>query len=393
MPGADGRQAGLTYLDRNGVPHSTAPLAPDYTGCPHPDPDHSYSQSRVAYDNGNMDGFLRAGSNDEYAIGYYTHSDLPFFSAIAQTYLVCDGYFASILGPTFPNRFFLWAARTDRLDDSASLTTLPTIFNTLAAAGVSHRYFFNNLPFLALWGLKYIGVTGSFAEFLQRAGAGTLPSVSFVDPIYTVLGTGNDDHPHSDIRNGDAFLSAIFQAVTTGPAWQNTVLVINFDEWGGFFEHVAPPRVVAPNAVDPDIVTGQVLLGFRTPAIVISPFTRNTQATPLVNHSLFDHTSVLKLIEWRWNLPPLTLRDGSSQIGSLASAMDFANLNPSVPPVPLPSPVLTAPCFANLLSPPATGAPLAATRSSNLRSQTAWTALAASPAVQQWGREGKLPSR
>ena len=206
-------------------------------------------------------------------------------------------------------------------------------------------------------------------------------------------GTGNDDHPHADIRNGDAFLSAIFQAVTSGPAWQKTVLVINFDEWGGFFEHVAPPRVVAPNAVDPDIVNGQVLLGFRTPAIVISPFTRNTQATPLVNHSLFDHTSVLKLIEWRWNLPPLTLRDGSSQIGNLASAMDFANPNASVPPVPLPSPVLAAPCFANLLSPPPTGAPLAVPRSSNLRSQTPWTALAVSPAVQQWGREGNLPSR
>jgi len=394
LPGADGRQAGLSYIDGNGVAHSTAPLAPDYTGCPHPDPDHSYSPSRVAYDNGKMDGFLRAGSNDQYSIGYYTQSDLAFLSAIAKTYLVCDRYFASILGPTFPNRLFLWAAQTDRLDDTASPTSLPTIFDRLAAAGVSHRYFFNNLPFLALWGLKYIGVTGLFAEFLQRAGSGTLPSVSFVDPIYTVLddGTGNDDHPHADIRNGDAFLATIFQAVTSGRAWQKTVLIINFDEWGGFFEHVPPSRVVAPNAVDPDIVNGQVLLGFRTPTIVVSPFTRNALNTPLINHTLFDHTSVLKLIEWRWGLPPLTLRDASPQIGNLATALKFANPNASVPSVPLPSPVFAAPCFANLLSAPTTGAPLAASGSSDLR-RTPWTALAGSPAIAQWGREGKLPSR
>jgi phospholipase C len=88
VPGADGKQAGLTYLDKSGHPRSTGGLAPDYTGCPHPDPDHSYDQSRVAYDNGAMDGFLRAGGNDAYAIGYYSESDLPFYSALARNYTV-----------------------------------------------------------------------------------------------------------------------------------------------------------------------------------------------------------------------------------------------------------------------------------------------------------------
>jgi phospholipase C len=94
-----------------------------------------------------------------------------------------------------------------------------------------------------MWGVKYIGSSGWLAEFLERGAAGTLPAVSFVDPIYTVLddGTGNDDHPHADIRNGDAFLAAVFHAVAGGPAWDKTGLIINFDEWGGFFEHVAPP--------------------------------------------------------------------------------------------------------------------------------------------------------
>jgi phospholipase C len=380
VPGANGRQAGLTYVDTNGVSHPTSPLAPDYTGCPHPDPDHSYDGSRMAYDGGALDGFLRAGTNDVYSIGYYTAADLPLFSAVAQNYLVCDRYFASILGPTFPNRLFLWAAQTDRLDDSVSLTSLPTIFDTLAAAGVSHRYFFNNLPFLALWGLKYVFSTGLFAEFLRSAASGTLPAVSFVDPIFTVLddGTGNDDHPHADIRNGDAFLASIVHAVTSGPAWQKTVLVITFDEWGGFFDHVPPPRVVAPNSVDPDEVNGHVLLGFRVPVVVVSPFTRNAG----VSHTLIDHTSILKLIEWRWGLPPLTACDASAQIGNLATAMNFASPDVTVPAVPLPNPVFAAPCFENILG--SLGLP--ATKRPN-----SWHALAQSVGVAQWLREGKLP--
>src|SRR5260370_376601 len=142
-----------------------------------------------------------------------------------------------------------------------------------------------------------------------------LPAVSYVDPIFSIAddGTGNDDHPHADIRNGEVFLAAIFQALSSGPAWANTVLVITFDEWGGFLEHVPPPRVPAANQLDPDQVNGQVLLGFRVPTLIVSPFTRWTSpanhlerpgtarsraAVPAVNHTLFDHTSVLKLIEW-----------------------------------------------------------------------------------------------
>src|SRR5215469_3066090 len=283
MPGADGKQARLSYADTNGVSHPTYSLAPDYTGCPHPDPDHSYSGSRICYDNGVMDGFLRDPANNVFAIGYYGSADLPFYSALAQHYLACDRYFAAILGPTFPNRLFLWSAQTDRLDDSVSFTSLPTIFDKLAAAGVSHRYFFNNVPFLAMWGTKYLASMGLFAEFLIRAATGTLPAVSFVDPIFTILddGTGNDDHPHADVRNGDAFLSQVFRAVATGPSWKSTVLIINFDEWGGFFEHVAPPRAPAANSVDTDEVNGQVLLGMRLPTVVASPFTRNSSTGPL----------------------------------------------------------------------------------------------------------------
>jgi phospholipase C len=381
VPGADGKQAGLSFTDKNGAVHATYSLGNDYTGCGHPDPDHSYNNSRVAYDGGKMDGFLRAGSNDVFAIGYYPEGTLPFYTALARSYLVCDRWFASILGPTFPNRLFSWAAQTDRLGDTVSLSSLPTIFDRLASARVSHRYYFNNLPFLAFWGFKYLFSTGTFSEFLSSAAAGTLPSVSFVDPNFTLLddGTGNDDHPHADIRNGDAFLARIFQAVTHSPAWKNTVLIIDFDEWGGFYDHVAPPRAAAPNNLDTDLVNGQALLGFRVPAIVVSPFTRNTGASPLVSHDVFDHTSPLKLIEWRWGLQPLTARDASSQIGNPASAMNFATPNTDVSGVPIPAAVKAASCFGGTLF------DAAPARSPAAGGDTSpWQGLAQTPTVQQW---------
>ena len=343
MPGARGKQAGLSYTDKSGISHKTQWLAPDYTGCGHPGPDHSYGPDRVAYNNGVMDGFLRAGSNDVYSIGYYVEHDIPFYSALAQTYMTCDNWFASILGPTFPNRMFFWAAQTDRLGDSVNLSSLPTIFDSLSKANVSHRYYFNNVPYLALWGLKYVFSTSLFSSFLSDAANGTLPAVSVVDPTYTVLddGTGNDDHPHADIRNGDAFLYKVFNALATGKKWANTVLMVLFDEWGGFFEHVPPPRVVAPNAVDTDLVNGKALLGFRVPVVIASPFTYGMG----INPALYDHTAALKLIEWRWGLKTLTARDASSDINNPVTSFNFNSPDAKVPSLPKVSPVFALPCF------------------------------------------------
>jgi phospholipase C len=345
LPGANGRQAGLTYIDGNGAAQQTYRLT-DFVGCPHPDPDHSYQGGRDEYDDGKMDGWLRTTTNDIYCIGYYAQADLPFFSAFAQNFTTLDNYFPSILGPTFPNRVFSHAAQTDRLSNTLTISTLPTIWDRLAAAGVSNRYYFSNVPFLALWGTKYIPISATFDQFLVDCAAGNLPAVSVVDPRFTILddGEGNDDHPHADVRAGETFLGKVYNAVTQAPTWSNTVLIVNRDEWGGFFEHVVPPRVIAPNNVDTDLVDGKALLGCRVPVVVASPFSVGNPATPRINSVLYDHTSVLKLIEWRWNLSPLTLRDASDEIGNLASALDFANPNLTVPALPqVPEPIPT-PC-------------------------------------------------
>ncbi|MGA8030459.1 MAG: alkaline phosphatase family protein [Bryobacteraceae bacterium] len=358
LPGADGWQTkdpGVTYTDSSGHTYPPQNLGTDFTGCGHPVPNNSYGTPNLtAYDDGKMDGFLRVPGNDIYSIGYYTASDLPFLSAFAQAYTTCDHWFAPILAETFPNRMFLWAAQTDRLSNTYSLSSLPTIFDRLSSAGVSHRYYFNNVPFLALWGFKYLTSTSGFSDFLEAAASGKLPSVSFVDPRFTEIidGLGNDDHPHSDIRNGEAFLSQVFHAVATGPNWANTVLIVTFDEWGGFFDHVAPPLAVPANNVDTHLVDGKVLLGFRLPTIIASPFTRGANR---VDSTVYDHTSILKLIEWRWNLSPLTARDAA--MNNPATNFNFSSPDATVPTLPEPGTVPALPCFLQGLATPHTEAP------------------------------------
>ena len=364
LPNADGMQAGLSYPDATGAIHTTHALAPDYTGCGHPDPDHTWSGGRTEYDGGAMDGFLRAGSNDEYAIGYYVEADRPFFSAFARTYTTCDRFFASIMGPTYPNRIFQQAAQTDRLDNTLDISTLPTIWDRLAQAGVSARDYFSDVSFLWLWGAKYVPIQATYEQFLADAASGTLPSVSLVEPRFVedTTGTSGSDHPFGDTREADAFLAETFHAVAAGPEWAHTVFVVTYDEWGGFFDHVPPPRVAAPNDVDPDIVDGDVLLGMRVPAIIASPFTKGDPNDPRVNSTTFDHTSILKLIEWRWRLRPLTARDASTDVGNLLAAFDFAHPDATVPTLPQPPPPPLVPCLAGI---PAVDLPLSALEALN----------------------------
>jgi phospholipase C len=336
MPNANGRQAGLSYPDNNGNLQPTHRLT-YYVGCTHPDPDHSYAGGRSEYDNGKMDGWLRTSTNDSFCIGYYEQADLPLFGTLALNFTTLCNYFPSILSSTFPNRVFQHAAQTDRLSNTLDISSLPTIWDRLQAAGVSCRYYYSNVPFLALWGTKYLGISSLYEQFAADVASASLPAVSFVDPWFTILddGLGNDDHPHADLRKGEIFLRDIVTTLATSPLWNNTVLIINRDEWGGFFDHVVPPRVIAPNNVDTDLVNGQALLGCRVPTIIVSPLARGNPAKPTINSLVYDHTSVLKLIEWRWNLEPLTARDASDEIGNLASALNFQSEDTSLPELPV----------------------------------------------------------
>jgi phospholipase C len=364
LPHANGRQSGLIYDDSNGVPHATYLLADnnttgDFQGCGKADPDHSFEGGRVEYDNGASDGWRKNGANpgDDFSIGYYTQHALDFFGRAASDWTVCDKYFSGIMAETYPNRFLMHAAATDRFhntmhpsgsgSEAPAPSILPTIWDRLAAAGHTGRYYYGDTPFLALWGARYLNISFPVQQFYVDAAAGQLPEVSFIDPRFQDESTGssNDDHPHADIRAGEYFLNQIYNALVTSPNWSSTVLVINYDEWGGFFDHVPPPVAPVPaatraagiaegiNVYDPNFG----LLGFRTPNLVVSPLARRGY----VSHEHFDHTSILRMIEWRFGLQPLTVRDETAN--NLADVLDFAHPNVSYNAYPVPA-AASVPC-------------------------------------------------
>jgi phospholipase C len=330
LRGADGRQAGLSYTDAAGAAHPTWALAPDFQGCAFQDPDHSYEGARVEWNNGACDGWLRAGKNDLYSIGYYRQQDLAFTGKAAPAFTTCDRFFASIMGPTFPNRFYFHSGVTDRLVNTFVRSDLPTIWDRLAAKKVRAGYYCGNVSYLLLWDQKYKGITYNYARFFRDCKTGKLPAFSLVDPNYTFEdegpssgNQGNDNHPHADIRAGEYFMSQIYNAVTKSPAWARTLLVFTFDEWGGFFDHVSPPA-------GPDVKPEYEQRGFRIPTILVSPFARRAH----VDHGVYDHTSILRLAEWRWGLEPLSVRDAAAN--NLANALDFSKRRLAVPKISAP---------------------------------------------------------
>jgi phospholipase C len=132
-------------------------------------------------------------------------------------------------------------------------------------------------------------------------------------------------------------MNRIYAAVTQSPAWRRCVLVINFDEWGGFFDHV-PPSVAPIPAADQAAGNVDGRRGFRTPTLLVSPFARPAHTS----HVLYDHTSVLRMIEWRWDLEPLSVRDATAN--NLASELDFTLVDPAPPPVYSVPDIVGAPC-------------------------------------------------
>ncbi len=203
-----------------GGSQSTWYLGADTMGCAYKDPDHSWSGARIEYDGGMCDGWLLDTANDLFSVGYYDQVDLPFLGQAAADWTVCDNYFAAIMGPTYPNRFYLHSAATDRTDDSLTICNLPTIWDRLAAAGISRRYYYTDTSFLQLHGLfKYAFISYGISQFYSDCKNGALPSVAYVAPGFNgdSIGTSNDDHPYGDIRNDEYFLNRVYSAVTSSP--------------------------------------------------------------------------------------------------------------------------------------------------------------------------------
>jgi phospholipase C len=265
-----------------------------WRACDHPDPGHGWDKARAERDG----GFLAPGSgNDVFALSYFLGADLPLYKHLARRFAICDHHHASVLGPTYPNREYLLSAqsggnKSNNLASGGFAWT--TIVDRLVAAGVSVGDFASDLPPLALFGGRMVPYIHSVDEYHERAAAGTLPQVTFVDP--SLIGpTRTDDHPHGDPRAAQAFVRDTFRAFVQSPQWEKGLFILTYDEWGGFFDHVAPPILPDDRAssVDADNF-GQA--GFRVPTFICSP-----RSLPnYVDHRLYDHTSILRFLEWRF---------------------------------------------------------------------------------------------
>lgn len=322
VPGADGVQAGTKQVDLGGRMHESYDLAPKFQNCDLADPDHSYDGGRVQLNGGRMDGFLLTQpEGDTFPIGYYTAESLPFFKGCAEHWTICDRYFSGILGATTPNRFYMHAGQTDRATNTVDISSLPTVWDRMQGAGRSVAYYYTDVSYTAFWGDKYQGFSKQYDldGFAADVAANGLADLTYIDNVGSTLNeygaVSMDDHPYGDIRNGQAFLNRVYDVIRRSADWPRTLLVINYDEWGGFYDHVTPP--FAPVTPEEFTATGNDgRLGCRVPCVILGPMAKRGH----VEHTQFDPNSILNLLAWRFGFEPLGARAGSA---NLALALDY----------------------------------------------------------------------
>ena len=332
VPGANGA-TNRYFTDSAGNTYQNFPLSSSsygWQGCGYADPDHSYDGGRTQLANGTMNGFLLTQPlEDQFPIGYYNREDVQFFAGCADNWTICDSYHCGILSCTLPNRMYMHTGQTDRITNTLATCYLPTIWDSLIAKGVTGRYYYADTPILALFqnykSYKSANMVQNLAQFATDFSEGGTPaSVSYIDPymgfaIGESLGTSWDDHAFADIRNGQCFLNYIYNVVRNSPNWAKTLLIVNYDEWGGFADHVAPWYApIGPSDVS---IGNDGLLGFRVPCIAIGPMARRGY----VDHTALDPNSILNFICWRFGMDPLGYRASSI---NFANVLDFSSSTP-----------------------------------------------------------------
>ena len=279
-------------------------------------------------------------------MGYYTQAELPFYYSLYNTFATGDRYFQSTLTQTFPNRFYLLAGTSfgHIANDFPPPGGFPnkTIFELLGNAGVSWRIYDSQFAFGSLF--SYVQQNAKhhvfdISQYYIDAQNGTLPAVSFIDPIFAAgKNTETDEHPPSNVQVGQSFAYNVVTALEKSPIWHHSALFLTYDENGGFYDHVAPPAAVAPDAIAPMLKPGDTVAGFNqlgswVPVVAVSPFSK----AHYVSHVVHDHTSITRFIETRYNLPSLTARDAAAD--PMLEFFDFSHLggpfhNPPIFPAP-----------------------------------------------------------
>ncbi len=302
-----------------------------------------------AYDNGTCQGFVTSSTAE--AMGYFTSADLTFTCGMAKTFPIGDRYFCSAMAQTNPNRRYLIAGTSlGLIDDSLPLEVPPNgvIYEQFDKHGITWKDYYSTLPtlgvFLPLLENKELARNVvKIDQFFTDAAAGNLPSYSLLEPDYD---HSSEEDPQ-DVQYGDQFMQNVVKAVMSSPNWPKTMLIWTYDEHGGYYDHVPPPPAVPPDDVPPELKPGYPpggfdRYGFRVPAGVVCPYSK----TDFVSHTIYDHTSILKTVEEKWNLPALTRRDANAS--SLFDMVDLTTAPAFLTPPDLPAaqdPALKAGCL------------------------------------------------
>lgn len=335
---------------------TTTPTNPDPTGgAPLPwhhetaycveDTDHGWNASHIQWNGGQMDGFPASNTstlepNGSRSMGYYEKSDIPFYYELSSRFAISDRYFCSLLGPTYPNRFFETAGTSFGIvtTNVAKLAPpgVPNIYRSLTAANVTWKDYYTDLTSVLLYPDYATELQsnatghldpGGVSQFVQDAAAGNLPQVTFIDAAFLETpDVQTDEHPPANMQRGQHMVWEIVQAVLSSPQWPTTALFITYDEHGGLYDHVQPPPACLPDEYLPDptltLEPGTFdRLGFRVPMIVVSPYAKRHY----VSHIDHSHTSLLRFLEAKFSLPAFTARDANSD--ALFDMFDFGAQN------------------------------------------------------------------
>jgi phospholipase C len=316
------------YKQPDGHGGSVAPF--HFTSLTTPDIGHSWSAMHAEYDGGAMDGFYT--TNGINCMGYYTAADLPFYYSLFSDSTLCVNYFCSVMGPTWPNRFYFVSGTSGGITTNGvwgfGVFDYPIILDLLDAAGITWQVYNTNwdpvppgdsdnvFVFWKRWA-NDVRTRGTKAGFLNDLKLGRLPQVSFVIPSFL---RGQDEHPPANIQVGMGIQQELITALRNSSAWPSSAYIITYDESGGYFEHVRSPQLDAYG------------LGIRVPTWVISPFARKGHLEP----TLYEHSSILKFIEAVFGLPALASInhrfDTSTPGGPNNNAANGAATGPPAPP-------------------------------------------------------------
>ena len=321
---------------------------------------HSWQTAHAAYDNGKMDGFV-AAEGSPLTMGYYDRSEIPYYWDYADHFVLDDNFFSSLMGPSFPNHLYIASGKSGNVTGSYSWVLNSSVINNPGAgftwSGLSldwstlageltnktvswtwydgstdplapsiwnvlplFTYFQNNPAQLS----SHVKSTGSFVTDILN---GQLPAVSWIipgswkPPNYPLACTGVavSEHPPARGDCGMDYVSYLVNHVMNSNYWGSTAIVISWDDYGGFYDHVPPPVVDG---------FGE---GFRVPTLVISPWSR----PHFIDHSFYEFASLLKLAENIFSLLVLGARDSLANVGDLTNSFDY-NQSP-LPPLTEPA--------------------------------------------------------